>query len=129
MNKKHWITVQLDGSLPEGLLEELIEDSYDLIVDKLPARDQALALGGLGRYGVLRERSGSSLMNKRDDERDHHEWQRGQEHLVQRRGERVDHLAAYGLGQSLDGRRIVGVDRVRRLRRRAMSPGDGRGGC
>lgn len=40
MNKKHWITVQLDGELPAGLLEELIEDSYDLIVDKLPARDR-----------------------------------------------------------------------------------------
>ncbi len=40
MNKKHWITVQLDGSLPDGLLEELVEDSYDLIVDKLPARDR-----------------------------------------------------------------------------------------
>lgn len=40
MNKKHWITVQLDGTLPPGLLEELIEDSYDLIVDKLPARDR-----------------------------------------------------------------------------------------
>ncbi|MFI5427418.1 MmcQ/YjbR family DNA-binding protein [Aeromicrobium sp. UC242_57] len=40
MNKKHWITVQLDGSLPDGMVEELIEDSYDLIVDKLPARDR-----------------------------------------------------------------------------------------
>ena len=40
LNKKHWVTVQLDGSLPDGLLEELIEDSYDLIVDKLPARDR-----------------------------------------------------------------------------------------
>jgi len=40
MNKKHWVTVQLDGSLPAGLVEELIEDSYDLIVDKLPARDR-----------------------------------------------------------------------------------------
>ncbi len=40
MNKKHWMTVQLDGSLPAGLLEELIEDSYDLIVDRLPARDR-----------------------------------------------------------------------------------------
>jgi predicted DNA-binding protein (MmcQ/YjbR family) len=40
MNKLHWITVQLDGSLPSGLLEEFIEDSYDLIVDKLPARDR-----------------------------------------------------------------------------------------
>jgi predicted DNA-binding protein (MmcQ/YjbR family) len=40
MNKKHWITVQLDGLLPAGLLEELIEDSYDLVVDGLPARDR-----------------------------------------------------------------------------------------
>ena len=40
MNKKHWVTVQLDGDLPKGLLEELIEDSYDLIVDKLPAKDR-----------------------------------------------------------------------------------------
>ena len=39
MNKKHWVTVQLDGDLPKGLLEELIEDSYDLIVDKLPAKE------------------------------------------------------------------------------------------
>lgn len=40
MNKKHWVTVQLDDSLPEGLLAELIEDSYDLVVDRLPARDR-----------------------------------------------------------------------------------------
>ncbi len=40
MNKKHWVTVQLDGSLPAGLIEELIEDSYALIVDKLPVRDR-----------------------------------------------------------------------------------------
>ena len=40
MNKKHWVTVQLDGSLPAGLVAELIEDSYDLLVDKLPARDR-----------------------------------------------------------------------------------------
>jgi predicted DNA-binding protein (MmcQ/YjbR family) len=40
MNKKHWVTVRLDGSLPAGLVEGLIEDSYDLIVDKLPARDR-----------------------------------------------------------------------------------------
>ncbi|AWB91499.1 MmcQ/YjbR family DNA-binding protein [Aeromicrobium chenweiae] len=40
MNKKHWVTVRLDGTLPPGLLEELIEDSYDLVVDKLSARDR-----------------------------------------------------------------------------------------
>lgn len=40
MNKKHWITVQLDDTLPAGLVGELIEDSYDLVVDRLPARDR-----------------------------------------------------------------------------------------
>jgi predicted DNA-binding protein (MmcQ/YjbR family) len=40
MNKRHWITVQLDRSLPVGLIEELVEDSYDLVVDGLPARDR-----------------------------------------------------------------------------------------
>lgn len=40
MSKKHWVTVDLAGDLPPGLLEELVEDSYDLVVDKLPARDR-----------------------------------------------------------------------------------------
>jgi predicted DNA-binding protein (MmcQ/YjbR family) len=31
MNKRHWITVTLDGSLARGMLEELIEDSFDLV--------------------------------------------------------------------------------------------------
>lgn len=40
MNKKHWVTVELGDGLPPGLLEELVEDSYDLVVDGLPARDR-----------------------------------------------------------------------------------------
>jgi predicted DNA-binding protein (MmcQ/YjbR family) len=32
LNKRHWITVTLDGSLPDELLEDLIRDSYDLVV-------------------------------------------------------------------------------------------------
>jgi predicted DNA-binding protein (MmcQ/YjbR family) len=31
MNKRHWITVTLDGSLPPAMIEELIEDSFDLV--------------------------------------------------------------------------------------------------
>ena len=31
MNKRHWITVTLDGSLPPTMIEELIEDSFDLV--------------------------------------------------------------------------------------------------
>lgn len=41
MNKKHWNTVDFEGSLDEALLCELIDHSYDLVVAKLPKRDQA----------------------------------------------------------------------------------------
>jgi predicted DNA-binding protein (MmcQ/YjbR family) len=37
-NKRHWITVALDGTVADDLLRELIEDSYDLVVSTLPAR-------------------------------------------------------------------------------------------
>ncbi|WUH89418.1 MmcQ/YjbR family DNA-binding protein [Streptomyces sp. NBC_00433] len=40
LNKRHWNTVRLDGSLPDGLVGEMIEDSYDLIVAKLPRAQQ-----------------------------------------------------------------------------------------
>lgn len=44
MNKRHWITVVLDGSVPDGLLCQLVEDSYELVVAGLPRRTR-LALG------------------------------------------------------------------------------------
>ena len=36
LNKRHWNTVIIDGSLPDETIRELIEDSYDLVVGKLP---------------------------------------------------------------------------------------------
>jgi len=38
LNKKHWNTIVLDGSIPNDELEELIEHSYALIVESLPQR-------------------------------------------------------------------------------------------
>ena len=38
MNKRHWNTVLLDGSVPSRLVRELIEHSYQLVVASLPAR-------------------------------------------------------------------------------------------
>ena len=32
MNKEHWISVVLDGSVPDELAEELLEISYDLTI-------------------------------------------------------------------------------------------------
>jgi predicted DNA-binding protein (MmcQ/YjbR family) len=44
LNKRHWNTVTIDGSLPERMIVDMIEDSYDLIVSKLP-RSRRRALG------------------------------------------------------------------------------------
>ena len=38
MNKRHWITVTLDASVPWEVLEELITVSYDLVLASLTAR-------------------------------------------------------------------------------------------
>ena len=44
LNKRHWITIGLGGApgapeaLPAGLVEECVDESYDLVVAGLPAR-------------------------------------------------------------------------------------------
>jgi len=38
MNKKHWNTVTLDGSLSKKLILEMIDHSYDLVFQSLPAK-------------------------------------------------------------------------------------------
>ncbi|MEN8241851.1 MAG: MmcQ/YjbR family DNA-binding protein [Chloroflexota bacterium] len=40
MNKKHWNTLTFDSSLPEKLVYELIDHSYDLVVSKLSKNDR-----------------------------------------------------------------------------------------
>jgi predicted DNA-binding protein (MmcQ/YjbR family) len=47
LNKRHWNTVIIDGSLPDQIIREMIEDSYDLVVGKLP-RAGRRALGWRG---------------------------------------------------------------------------------
>jgi predicted DNA-binding protein (MmcQ/YjbR family) len=43
MNKKHWITVLMDGSVPDRLVCQWINNSYHLVVDGLPkSRKSAL---------------------------------------------------------------------------------------
>jgi predicted DNA-binding protein (MmcQ/YjbR family) len=38
LNKRHWNTVTLDGSLDDQFVCDLVEDSYDLVVSALPKR-------------------------------------------------------------------------------------------
>ena len=40
MNKKHWNTVRLDGSIPNREILEWIDDSYNLVAKGLPKKDK-----------------------------------------------------------------------------------------
>lgn len=40
MNKKLWNTVILDGSIPRGEIERMIDNSYMLVVNKMTKKDQ-----------------------------------------------------------------------------------------
>jgi len=41
MNKKHWITVSMDGSIPDKQVYQWIENSYQLVVSALTKRQKA----------------------------------------------------------------------------------------
>ena len=40
MNKKHWITISLIGEVPEDMLIDLLDKSYELVVSKLTKADR-----------------------------------------------------------------------------------------
>jgi predicted DNA-binding protein (MmcQ/YjbR family) len=38
LNKRHWNTATLDGSLSDEMVRDMVEDSYDLVVAAMPRR-------------------------------------------------------------------------------------------
>lgn len=40
MNKKHWNTVIVDGAVPDKILNQWIDDSYNLILESLPKNEK-----------------------------------------------------------------------------------------
>jgi len=40
MNKKHWNTVAVDGSVPDAMLYQLLRQSYDLVVGGLTKKQR-----------------------------------------------------------------------------------------
>ncbi len=40
MNKQHWNTIQVEGSISDDMLKNLIDESYDLVVMKLTRKQQ-----------------------------------------------------------------------------------------
>ncbi len=49
LNKRHWNTVAIDGSLTDQVILDLIEDSYDLVVSQF-SRARRAALGWDGDH-------------------------------------------------------------------------------
>lgn len=42
LNKRHWVTVTLDGSVPDDLLHDLLSGSYALVVKGLTKAEQSV---------------------------------------------------------------------------------------
>ena len=40
MNKQHWNSIKVDGSIPDDMIKNLIDESYDLVVMKLTRKQQ-----------------------------------------------------------------------------------------
>jgi predicted DNA-binding protein (MmcQ/YjbR family) len=40
MNKKHWNTIILDGTMNEEILKEMLDDSYNLVISKLTKKQK-----------------------------------------------------------------------------------------
>jgi predicted DNA-binding protein (MmcQ/YjbR family) len=40
LSKTHWNTIEIDGSMPDDLIKNLIDESYDLVVLKLKKEEK-----------------------------------------------------------------------------------------
>ncbi len=47
LNKRHWNTVTLDGTIAADEVRDWIDDSYDLVLDALPRRQRMGISGGV----------------------------------------------------------------------------------
>lgn len=49
MNKRHWITLHPGGDLPEQLVEDLVTESYLLVVENLPRAERPVDPDSFGQ--------------------------------------------------------------------------------
>ncbi len=48
MNKRHWNSVYLQGTVPDSVVKDMIDMSYSLVLDKLPRRAREETLSSIG---------------------------------------------------------------------------------
>jgi predicted DNA-binding protein (MmcQ/YjbR family) len=54
LNKQHWNTVLLDGSIPEAMVRQMVDHSYELVLAGLSKAERE-EIGGGGEGGRLVE--------------------------------------------------------------------------
>jgi predicted DNA-binding protein (MmcQ/YjbR family) len=45
-NKRHWNTIDLDGTVDDDDLREMVDHSYELVLARLPRRERERLVGG-----------------------------------------------------------------------------------
>ncbi len=67
-NKEHWITVILDGTVPDTVLRQMIAESYRLISDsprkRIFAAVQKIPYGKVATYGQIAKLAGDAKMSR-----------------------------------------------------------------
>lgn len=66
MNKQHWLTIYLDGTVPKNQIFDLVDDSYRLLTDT-PSRRiyeavKKIPKGKVATYGQVAEMAGDRKM-------------------------------------------------------------------
>lgn len=54
MNKRHWNTVILDGDVPRGEIERMIDNSYALVVKSLTRREREALILSHGKDAIFK---------------------------------------------------------------------------
>lgn len=54
MNKMHWNTVLLDGSIPRGELERMMDASYGLVIDGMKRTERQRLITAYGKGALYR---------------------------------------------------------------------------
>ena len=68
LNKEHWNTIIIDGTIPDGEIKKMIEESYRIITDSPTKRIyeavKKIPKGHVATYGKVAEMAGNAKMSR-----------------------------------------------------------------
>lgn len=68
LNKEHWNTIIIDGTIPDGEIKKMIEESYRIITDSPTKRIyeavKKIPKGKVATYGQIAKMAGNERMSR-----------------------------------------------------------------